>query len=605
MGKPANGNAVRIYTLNERATKFRNTAACLSWGEKTGSAEKKAYILSLLPPGATDTRSLGGDLTKVQQEQLISVNKGKFPNRRRKNKRTLEAQAPMALPTPGFHPQAPPADDEVQGQSDQETEPSRLEERDTQPTDRNGPSRRGAPQNLFEQGLNMSPSITGANFDGYYYTQGNLNPDDVLATSQLDPSQSLLNNSGDWSSLNNLRYRSFSTSTSRGINNNSFLNPTLYGTTYGGKITKGESSGVIESRNFATPQTPGDSLFRHPVNTPIQGHKRPRMALAEDEAGSNENRTNKRVRNDAHVEAPQDPSASQTFGDAAESLLLFDENGFVIPNNAPGMQGHAERLYPAAFDKFLQDTQHIDNDAENLAAQTTRDAPAAQGSNIGLLDTPASLLTQGQKRRRSSTSEGMEEGSEGPKSKRVRTQNDAQTPAESTHGLFEEVDERLTSDPNTSAELVGAGEGLDSTSQREQEDETPPIQVSRGQKRGRGSSESSGDSDSDLETPTAKRQRTDGSGAFEEDESSNNDDEALNNDEASQSSHHASSADSDDGSEYTPSPYYQTSLKSINRPTTGGKGPYTSSGRPVTGGKGPLQSSRRANVGRKTLSQRK
>ncbi len=566
MGKPGNGNAVRIYTLNERATKFRNTAACLSWGEKTGSAEKKAYILSLLPPGAADTRSLGRDLTKDQQEQLIAANKGKFPNRRRKNKRTLEAQTPMATPTPGFQPQAPLADGEIQGQSDRsrsETEPSRLEGRDTQLTGRNGPmnlndfsslgrgSQFGAPQDMLEQGLNVSLSAGGANYNGSYDTQHNSSPANFPAPSQLDPSQSFMNNGGNWSSLDNLRDHSYSANTSRAVNVGGFFNPALYAATHEGQTAEGGSSAVGEARVFRALQAQGDRLVDRPNNKPVQRRKRPRTALAEDEAESYDNRRNKRARIDAPVEAPQDPFTPAPFGDAAGSLLLFDENGFIIPNNTPGMQGQAEGLYPAAFDKFLQDTQHEENHVEDQSAQNTRDAPATQGSRIGLLDPPASLPTQGQKRRRSSSSEDGEEACEGPKSKRLRTEDDIRSSADSIDSLFKEVDARLTQDENASAEFVGAGESLTTTSQQKEKDE------------------------------------------------------ASNDDEASESSHHPSSADSDDGSEYTPSPYHQTSLKSIARPTTGGKGPYTSSGRPVTGGKGPLKPTNRANVARKKPSKQK
>ena len=534
MGKPANGNAVRIYTLNERATKFRNTAACLSWGEKTGSAEKKAYILSLLPPGATDTRSLGGDLNKQRQEQLLAVNKGKFPNRRRKSKRTLEAQAPMAVPTPGFQPQAPSVLGEVEAQSDQlrnGTEPSPLEGRDTQLTESNRPmsfndlgsfgqgSQIGAPQWMVGQDLNIPLPAGGAHYNGYYDIQTNSNPANFPAPSHLDPSQMFPNNGGDWSSLNNLGEQSYTGNPSRDVNAVGFFNPAQYGTTYGDQAAEGVSFAAGEGRGFASLQAQGNNPVNHPVNHPVntstERHKRPRTTLAEDEAESCDNRRNKRVRNDAPAAAPRDSSATlETFGSGAESLLRFDANGFVITNNAPGIQGQAENIYPAVFDQFLRDTQHEDNHADDDAAQETRDATARQESNRKLLDTPASLPTQGQKRRRSSPPEDEEEGDRRPKSKRLRTDHNARAPAESIDNLFEE-------------------------------------------------------------------------------------------DEATESSHRPSDVDSDDGSEYTPSSYHQTSLKSIGRPTTGGKGPYKPDGRPVTGGKGPLKSTTRANMARKAPRKQK
>ena len=532
MGKPVNGNAVRIYTLNERATKFRNTAACLSWGEKTGSAEKKAYILSLLLPGATDTRSLGGDLNKQQQEQLIAANKGKFPNRRRKSKRALEAQAPMAVPTPGFQPQVPLTDGEVQGQSDQligETVPSPLEGRDTQTTDRNGSmslndlsslgrgSQIGTTQNIVSQDLNISHS-GGASYNRYYDAPDNSYPANSLATSHLDPSQGFLHTGGDWSSLNNPIHHSYTANTLRSVNDINFFNPAQYGATYGGQRAEGVSFAAGEARGFTNLQTQRDILVNHPVSSPIQSHKRPRTAFAEDDADSHDNRRNKRARVDTPADAPQVSSAPKFLAGGAESLLRFDGNGFVIQNNTPGMQGQAEDLYPAVFDEFLRDTQHEDNHVEDDNTQNTRDAPATHESNNDLFD----------------------------------------------------------------------------------EDKAPPVKDSRKRKRDRGSPELCGDAGSDFEAPTAKRQKADPSsdkaGAYDGDESSNDDDGAFRG---------PSSADSDDDSEYTPSPYHQTSLKTIGRPTTGGKGPYKSNGRPVTGGKGPLKSTSRANIARKTPRKQK
>ena len=572
MGKPVNGNAVRIYTLNERATKFRNTAACLSWGEKTGSAEKKAYILGLLPPGATDTRSLGGDLNKQQQEELVAANKGKFPNRRRKSKKALEAQAPMAIPTPGFQPQAPSVADEFEEQSDQlrnETEPSQLGGLDTQPTDRNGHmsfndlgslgrgSQLGAPQYMVGQDLKISLPAGGATYNGYYAAHDNSGPANFLAPSQLHPSQTSLNNGGDWSSLHNIGDQSYTANTLRNATETNFFNPALYGATYGGQTAERVSFPAGEARGFTSLQAQGDSLVNPPVDTPTQRQKRGRTALVEDDADTHDNRRNKRARIDAAVEAPQSSSAPIFFAGGAESVLHLDENGFVISNNTPGTQGHAEDLYPAVFDEFLQNTQHRDNHADD-GAQETRDAPTIQEPNNGLLDTPAPLPTQGKKRRRSSPPEDVGEGDEAPISKRLRSEGDVRTPAEG---------------------------------------EAPPAKVSRGQKRAHSPSKARGDADSDLEKPAKKRQRADPSS----DESGASD----GDDEASESSHHPSDADSDDGSEYTPSPYHQTSLKTIARPTTGGKGPYKSNGRPVTGGKGPLKSTSRANIARKTPRKQK
>lgn len=577
MGKSVNGNAVRIYTLNERATKFRNTAACLSWGEKTGSAEKKAYILGLLPEGATDTRSLGKDLNKQQQEELVAANKGQFPNRRRKAKRVLEAQAPMAIPMPNFPPQAPSAGGDIEEESNQTVGESGLAPlgvRDGQHIGTNGPmnfnalsfpgygGQPGASQTMLPQGLNLTYSSNGA--------------PQFLVPSQLDPLQIFSNKGGDWSSLNNSSEHSYAASNLEHFNGIDSFIPAHYGSIHGGQTLAGETFMAGEARGSAVLQDHGDSRLDHPVNTPTQRRKRPRAKLDEDEAESSHNRRSKRVRTEAPVEAPEDGPAPVLFGGEEESLLRFDENGFVITNNTLGTQDQGEVLYPAAFDEFLHDTQHGEEDAEGEDVQETGDASAPQESSNELLDTPAPLPTSGQKRRRSSSPEDVEEVGKGPKSKRLRTEGDVHTPAEST--------------------ATGSEQG---------EAPARPVNIARGQKRGRGSSESRVDTETSVESPPAKRQKTIpscGESTTSDGKESTTTDEPSNDDDASESSHHSTSSDDSDGSEYTPSPYAQTSLKSIARPTTGGKGPYRADGRPVAGGKGkgPLKSSRRANIARKT-----
>ena len=71
-----NNKSVRTARLTEQATKFRKAAACLTWNDKTGSAEIRQAIVNLLPPGATNTRSLGGYLSKSQLDLLYNVNRG-------------------------------------------------------------------------------------------------------------------------------------------------------------------------------------------------------------------------------------------------------------------------------------------------------------------------------------------------------------------------------------------------------------------------------------------------------------------------------------------------------------------------------------------------
>ncbi|KAK4694553.1 hypothetical protein P7C71_g3046, partial [Lecanoromycetidae sp. Uapishka_2] len=81
----------RILTLRERATKFREKAGCLAWTKRDGSGCINDFILSLLPAGATTTRSLGRDLTAQEMVLRKAGNKGKYSNRRRKAKRDAEA----------------------------------------------------------------------------------------------------------------------------------------------------------------------------------------------------------------------------------------------------------------------------------------------------------------------------------------------------------------------------------------------------------------------------------------------------------------------------------------------------------------------------------
>ena len=588
MGKSVNGNAVRIYTLNERATKFRNTAACLSWGEKTGSAEKKAYILRLLPEGATDTRSLGKDLNKQQQEELVAANKGQFPNRRRKAKRTLEAQAPMAIPTPGFQPGASSVGGGV-SQSDQsggKVELSQLGGHVSQHTDTIRPmsfnelssfgsgSQLGEPQNMLGQGLNLPHYADEANFNGYHHVRDYSSPAHFLAPSQLYPAQTFLNNGGGLSSLNNPRDHSYFGNAPTQFSGMNSFNPAQYGAVSGSPITGG-SFPAGAAGGHTNLQGQGDSLLNRPVNAPMQKRKRARAALAEDEAKNSDNRKSKRARTEAPIEAPQETSSPDLFAGGAESLLRFDENGFVIQNNIPV-------LLPEDFDEFLRDDQHGEEDAEGEDVQEPFDAPVVPKSSNELQEAPAPLSAQGHKRRRSSSTEDVQEVSEGPKSKHPRIEEDVQTPGGSTSN---------------------GSEGAAASAR--------PVNVTRGQKRGRGSSESRGETDTSAETPPAKRQKTtpssDASGTSSGADSSTTDDEPSNKDATSESSSEKSSDDSD-GSEYTPSPYHQTSLKSIARPTTGGKGPYNPDGRLVTGskgkGKGSLKSSRRANMARKTPAKR-
>ena len=94
------GHPPFVATINERATKFRAVGACLTWNAKPGSDKLKEALLMLLGDClATNTFALGCDFTKEEVDELKKGNKGKFPNRRRKEKREAEVvqEAPSSL----------------------------------------------------------------------------------------------------------------------------------------------------------------------------------------------------------------------------------------------------------------------------------------------------------------------------------------------------------------------------------------------------------------------------------------------------------------------------------------------------------------------------
>ena len=98
MGFIARDNkSVRTARLTERATEFRKAAACSTWNDKTGSAEIRQAIVNLVPPGATNTRSLGGYLSKSQLDLLYNVNRGTAGNRGRKTAQASGQPKPQLL----------------------------------------------------------------------------------------------------------------------------------------------------------------------------------------------------------------------------------------------------------------------------------------------------------------------------------------------------------------------------------------------------------------------------------------------------------------------------------------------------------------------------
>ncbi|KAL6720525.1 hypothetical protein ACLMJK_002449 [Lecanora helva] len=81
----------RIFTLSERATKFREKAALPAINKRLGSELLKDYTMQRLPVGARDIRSLGRDRTAEEVKEMKSLNKGQHPHKRKKAKRENEA----------------------------------------------------------------------------------------------------------------------------------------------------------------------------------------------------------------------------------------------------------------------------------------------------------------------------------------------------------------------------------------------------------------------------------------------------------------------------------------------------------------------------------
>lgn len=83
----------RIASLTEKATKFRRIAGLPSLKIKSGSDNINNYVKSLLPQGAETLEGLEGDLNPEEVKASRAMNAGKYPNRRRKEKREEEARA--------------------------------------------------------------------------------------------------------------------------------------------------------------------------------------------------------------------------------------------------------------------------------------------------------------------------------------------------------------------------------------------------------------------------------------------------------------------------------------------------------------------------------
>ena len=106
---------IRIFTLNERATKFRNKASLPAFNRRGGSDKITNYIVGLLPRGAQDTRSLGRDRNATEIKACLALNKGSCPNKKRKSNKASNASRNL-----------PEDDDNILGDSDAE-QPTQIQ----------------------------------------------------------------------------------------------------------------------------------------------------------------------------------------------------------------------------------------------------------------------------------------------------------------------------------------------------------------------------------------------------------------------------------------------------------------------------------------------
>ena len=643
MGKP-NGKPVRIYTLNERATKFRNSAACLSWSEKTGSAEKKAYILGLLPAGATHTYSLGGDLSKAQQEQMSAANKGKFPNRRRKDKRIAEAYAQGADPTLFNSPQA--RDKNGEKFSNEHFDES------TSPSLPIGPCDQDLYNNSPETLDHLESFDLSSQFDLVPSQHGHGAGPSPLAGRNINYTQDL---EGDEEGQRRLG------DAPRIFDGQNSSAPALYDAVYSGQtIQTGFSAigGTLNSTRIAAQET----IVNHPVYAQSKRNRRCRLSSAHKGGLDQAYHGSKYARTDAPVVALKNNFSLEPLGPETDGLLLMDDQGYVIPRKVLGFDSHDDEIDQEFFERFLyyshQENAHCDPSEAQLASATNSfNDPVDRYSG-----TPACSLIQGQKRRVSLDFHDVEEANNAPACKRLRRELAVQVADRSINDLFKESSELLDQGEAHTIKSNTTGEGqhsvpddnednainrlsAKSTPQRqepqrpisaqsqgelsgsslprgarnrtdmERTDSALSAPARRGQKRSHDEDQAD-NTDAGLEEPTSKRQRveasSDGLRASGDDDDDDDDEchkstsdfaesgedeenyqstsdfvDSDEDEEDRQSTSDSGDFDGHDNSDKTFSPYSQTSLKSITRPQMGGKGPANTAYRPTTGGKGP------------------
>lgn len=93
--------------LSMRMTRFRIRAACISWIEREGCLAIKEYMSKLIGPvcvAANSTAGFGRDLTDAEVAEVVAINKGQHPERRRwrtkvedKGQQTGSKQHPVVL----------------------------------------------------------------------------------------------------------------------------------------------------------------------------------------------------------------------------------------------------------------------------------------------------------------------------------------------------------------------------------------------------------------------------------------------------------------------------------------------------------------------------
>ena len=92
------GKSFSLNAIGMRMTRFRRQAGCIAWNKRAGSSAVNAYLESLHPESCLQANSIEASylLKKEQINEMTALNKGKFPEKakpNRKRKATMEVNA--------------------------------------------------------------------------------------------------------------------------------------------------------------------------------------------------------------------------------------------------------------------------------------------------------------------------------------------------------------------------------------------------------------------------------------------------------------------------------------------------------------------------------